>query len=35
MNTNEEYTEEEKGGYNILNNDFISLSRFELLKWLL
>ena len=33
MNTSEESTEEEaKGGNDSQNNDFISLSRFELLK---
>ena len=36
MSTSEESTEEEaKGGDDSQNNDFISLSRFELLKWLL
>ena len=36
MTTNEGSTEEEaKGGDDGQNNDFISLSRFELLKWIL
>ena len=36
MTTSEEpMEEEEKGWDNSQNNDFISLSRFELLKWLL
>ena len=36
MTTNEESTEEEStGGDDSQNNDFISLGRFELLKWLL
>ena len=36
MTTNEESTEEEqKGGDDIHNNDFISLSHFEPIKWLL
>ena len=36
MTTSEESTEEEeKGEDDSQNNDFISLSRFELLEWLL
>ena len=36
MTTNDESTEEESnGGDDSQNNDFISLSRFELLEWLL
>ena len=36
MTTGEESTEEEeKGGYDSQNNDFIPLSHFELLKWLI